>query len=101
LTSNRTVAEVVEAILKRVPGHWEDRSDPSAHHEASKLNLSTDKAFHMLGWTPTWDFDETIAKTVAWYTDAKAAVNAHSLTIEQIRQYETDAQRSSKPWCTP
>jgi CDP-glucose 4,6-dehydratase len=99
LTSNRTVAEVVEAILRHVPGRWEDRSDPNAHHEASKLNLATDKAFHMLGWTPNWDFDETISKTVAWYTDSRADENAHQLTMEQIRQYEVDARRSNKPWC--
>ncbi len=62
LNSNRTVAEVVDEVLKHMPGKWIDKSDPHAVHEASKLNLSIDKALHMLQWQPTWDFATTIAK---------------------------------------
>jgi CDP-glucose 4,6-dehydratase len=67
LTSNRTVAELVQEILIHWSGRWEDRSDPTAVHEAKFLNLATDKAFHHLQWRSVWDFSKTIAQTVTWY----------------------------------
>src|SRR3954454_3988805 len=67
LQSNRTVGELVEHVLASWPGKAHDQSDASAPHEAGRLNLATDKAFHLLGWTPVWDFEETIKKTVDWY----------------------------------
>jgi CDP-glucose 4,6-dehydratase len=98
LASNRTVAEVVEAVLELVPGKWVDRSDPNALHEASKLNLATDKAFHMLGWSPTWGFEETIAKTVAWYKEKPTEKTAQEITSAQIEEYEQQASATNKSW---
>ncbi len=90
LASNRTVAELVQEILLHWPGLWEDKSDPHALHEAVKLNLATDKAHHLLGWSPRWDFKQTIDKTVSWYRDAVTLRDAHqfqALTLSQIRAY--------------
>lgn len=98
LLSNRTVAEVVESVLSRVPGRWEDRSDPNAVHEASKLNLATDKAFHMLGWSPNWDFEETISRTVQWYRDPRSSADACEITDEQISAFERDATEARRCW---
>ena len=98
LASNRTVAEVVESVLKLTPGKWVDRSDPNAVHEAEKLNLATDKAFHMLGWSPTWGFEETIQKTVEWYTDPRSGLDARELTMGQIEAYESCALDCGKAW---
>ena len=67
LSSNRTVLQLVEEILKTWDGRWDDKSDPHAVHEAKLLNLATDKAFHLLNWHPVWNFEQTIAKTVDWY----------------------------------
>jgi CDP-glucose 4,6-dehydratase len=82
------VAQVVEAVLKHIDGTWEDRSDPNAPHEASKLNLAIDKSFHMLAWTPTWDFEETVRRTVDWYTFDRNGANVSELTQSQIEAYE-------------
>src|SRR5690606_28928732 len=85
LASNRTVAELVQEVLKHWPGDWEDKSDPHAVHEATLLNLTTDKAHHFLGWAPTWNFSETIARTVEWYRAAEqTATDIHALTTGQI-----------------
>lgn len=97
LASNRTVAELVKEILKHWPGSWEDRGDPSALHEAKLLNLATDKAHHLLGWTPTWSFSETIAQTVAWYRQA-AAADVRALTTGQIAAYASAARLSALAW---
>lgn len=89
LSSNRPVGELVEEVLKNWPGSWTDQSDPNAPHEASLLNLATDKAYHMLGWSPLWDFQETIAKTVDWYRAVDQTPDeAKNLTVEQIQAYK-------------
>jgi CDP-glucose 4,6-dehydratase len=87
LSSNRTVADLVQEILLHWPGHWEDRSDPRAPHEAGKLNLATDKAFHLLAWQPRWDFPTTIQKTVEWYRHVHEGADPHEITMQQIQEY--------------
>lgn len=99
LTSNRTVANLVQEILKHWPGRWEDRSDLKAVHEAKLLNLATDKAYHFLGWKPVWGFEETIAKTARWYSAiAKKEVEPKTMTQEQIAGYTEAAQTLALSW---
>jgi len=100
LTSNRNVAELVQEILKHWPGTWVDHSDPSQPHEASLLNLATDKAFHVLNWRPVWEFPEAVANTVQWYRQtATAPEKAVVLTQEQIDHYSCDAHNRGIQWC--
>lgn len=87
LSSNRTVAELVEESLKHWEGDWEDRSDPSALHEAGKLNLATDKAFHTLGWRPRWDFETTVERTMTWYKAAHESRLTRSLVDADLEAY--------------
>lgn len=99
LASNRTVAELVQEILKHWPGRWEDKSDPNAPHEAKLLNLATDKAHHLLGWSPAWPFAETISRTVAWYRQSSdASVDIHALTTGQIAAYTAFARAAGLAW---
>ena len=98
LTSNRTVAQLVAELIKHTGGEWQDASDPNALHEASKLNLATDKAFHLLQWQPVWNFEETIAKTAEWYLAEADGKNAAELTRTQITSYTTAASAKSLPW---
>ena len=92
ITSNRSVKVLVEEVLKHWSGDWEDFTDPDAKHEAGKLNLTIDKAYHTLHWQPRWNFEETIRQTVAWYKqfydlsepDAEAV---RALTRGQIEDY--------------
>ena len=89
LTANRPVGVLVEQILTHWPGSWIDQSDATAPHEAGRLNLAWDKAFHQLGWQPRWDFSETIARTLAWYQGAaQANTDCLGLTQSDIRAYE-------------
>ena len=99
LTSNKTVAELVQEILKHWPGRWDDKSDPKAPHEAKLLNLATDKAHHLLGWSPAWPFAATIDRTVSWYRQAAApATDLHALTIGQITAYTESARAAGLAW---
>jgi CDP-glucose 4,6-dehydratase len=87
LESNRSVEELIVEVLKHWPGEWEDQSEAKAPHEAGKLNLTTDKAYHSLGWKPRWGFEETIQKTVEWYRQVHEGVSPVELTRRQIEEY--------------
>lgn len=100
LTSNRTVAQLVAELLKHTGGEWHDASDPTALHEASKLNLATDRAFHILNWQPSWDFQETIAQTAAWYLAEGEGKNIREFTINQIEDYQQAARKKAIQWAS-
>jgi CDP-glucose 4,6-dehydratase len=98
LQSNRSVGDLVDRVLKSWPGKAHDETDARAPHEAGRLNLATDKAFHLLGWSPVWNFDETIEKTVDWYRQTTQLGQGdpaifQRLTRAQIREYEERRQR--------
>lgn len=100
LTSNHPVSTLVEALLNELDrGNWVDASDPNAPHEASKLNLATDKAFHLLGWQPVWDFSDTIHHTARWFDYVLFHGRSPCQTTEQqIKQYVSDAFVKALPW---
>lgn len=98
LASNRTVAELVQELIEHTGGEWSDQSDPNAPHEASKLNLAIDKAFHLLQWQPVWNFKQTIAATAAWYIAEAHGQSAQSLTTQQIQEYHQAAKAQEMPW---
>ena len=87
LDSNRPVSDLVAEVLKHWPGESKDTSDPAALHEAGKLNLATDKAFHLLGWQAAWSFEETVKKTIEWYRRQIAGASAWELCADQIKAY--------------
>ena len=86
-SANRTVKDLVTEILRHREGQWEDRSDPKAVHEAGLLNLDITKAREVLGWTPHWNFEMTVAKTVEWYGGVAAGADAAVMMRRQIREY--------------
>lgn len=93
LTSNRTVQDLVESALEHWPGTWDDLTDPNAVHEAGRLNLTIEKAFHVLGWYSGWDFEQTVRETMAWYSAFYSAEErtpelVTELTRGQIRAYD-------------
>lgn len=101
LDSNRTVAELVEEILKHWPGTWEDRSEANAPHEAGKLNLATDKAAHCLGWQSVWNFEQTVEQTVSLYQQWRASDSGKTALQEirrQIERYISDARLKKLTW---
>lgn len=104
LDSNCNVEKLVNEILCHWPGKWTDQSNPKAVHEASLLNLATDKAHHLLGWKPVWNFAATVEKTVSWYRDVSVAAPgkrntaAQSLTQRQIAEYSTNAAAAGLAW---
>jgi CDP-glucose 4,6-dehydratase len=98
-SSSRTVADLVQEVLRHWPGSWKDLSDPNAVHEAGMLRLATDKAHALLDWSPVWDFGRTVEKTVEWYRGAHAGKSqAQELTVRQLDEYVNDARALAVPW---
>jgi CDP-glucose 4,6-dehydratase len=96
--SNRSVQELVEELLKHWPGSWVDRHDPKAPHEAGLLNLSIDKAQRLLGWTPVWNFEQSVAATAEWYLASGQGAGLLACTHAQIRAYSDAARKASVAW---
>jgi len=100
--SNRSVKELVGKIIHYWgEGTWTHIASKLEHHEASLLHLSIDKAYHKLHWSPKWNFDETISKTVEWYKVAQVDPSSlRDFTIEQIKSYQSavpsDVKQSKK-----
>lgn len=89
LDSNRAVRELVDEVLRLWPGKRVEQSDSKPAHEAGKLMLATDKAFHVLGWRPVWSFEESVRETVSWYRHVESNPSAaRPLTVAQIASYE-------------
>ncbi|HVY69202.1 MAG TPA: CDP-glucose 4,6-dehydratase [Verrucomicrobiae bacterium] len=98
--SNRDVSRLVEEIFKHWPGHWEDKSDPGAPHEAGLLHLSIEKADALLGWAPVWSFEEAVQHTMSWYRAAESPVSGvvQKMTRGQIESYVTAARSHGLAW---
>jgi CDP-glucose 4,6-dehydratase len=101
IASNKTVEELVREILNHWPGEWEDLTELHARKEAGRLNLAIDKAHHILGWHPRWNFAETIQHTVEWYrlyyeNVAPDPVFLRELTQQQILSYAEAATPKSE-----
>ena len=73
--ANRTVAELVQEVLKHWPGRWEDKSDPKAVHEAELLELSIDKARALLGWSPVGIFQPRFPKQCSGIASLRRSAN--------------------------
>lgn len=86
--SNRTVRELVEQILQVWPGTWNHVSSGQILKEARLLHLNHDKAYHLLGWEPRWNFETTVKMTVDWYRSVQNGGDAGLLTREQIEAFQ-------------
>jgi len=85
----RSVGDVIDSALEHWPGKFQTLDQSNAPHEAGLLMLSIEKAKECLGWTPKWDFSTTIGKTMTWYKEAQNGGDILSLTLRQIREFES------------
>ena len=63
-----SVRELVEMSIQIWgEGSWEPMSNPYSKHEKGLLLLDSTKAMEELGWTPRWEFEQRVEKTISWY----------------------------------
>jgi CDP-glucose 4,6-dehydratase len=99
--ANRTVDELVEELLLHWPGEWCHAANTSAKHEATLLQLATEKAYALLGWSPVWNFCEAVEQTMRWYHEAhthREKSNVRALTSRQIAEYCEGAREQRQAW---
>ena len=70
ISDNLTVEEVVQKALQ-VWGSGEYRVEPTGDnfHEAGLLRLDISKAKTKLEWTPIFNAEQSIGRTISWYRD--------------------------------
>jgi CDP-glucose 4,6-dehydratase len=73
--SRQSDAIPVESMVKRSIAEWGSGEytidiDEQAPHEANLLRLDSTRAARELNWQPTFDVDEAIQITLAWYREA-------------------------------
>lgn len=98
--ANRPVSEVVAELLKTWPGEWRHQPPAVAPHEAHRLNLSIDKAAALLGWFPTWTFEEAVIHTATWYHQRHALnkPNMVQFSLAQIESFTEAARQRRLAW---
>ena len=103
LHSENTVSNLYENILKI----WGINNINYNYYKTNNydlklLKLSIDKAWNYLKWQPTWNYFETVKKTVDWYKLCNDSDN-NSLTMQkftklQIQEYTNDAKSKKIEW---
>jgi CDP-glucose 4,6-dehydratase len=86
------VLSVLE-VLKIANRVWDKINyciEPSVHHqhEAGLLSLNIDKAKKKLGWSPQWNNEKAILKTIQWYDEFYS--NNKCITEQQLNYYIDD-----------
>jgi CDP-glucose 4,6-dehydratase len=86
----RTVGEVAERLARLWgPGAEARNLSKSAEpHENPMLRLDSTMAANTLGWSPVWNLDETLQRTVEWYRAVLDGADAAEVTDRQITAYE-------------
>lgn len=99
-SSQKTVKELVEEVLRHWPGSWEDVSNHGKPHEAKMLSLAIDKAARLLSWKPTWSFKEAITNTVSWYRERHQTQNPNmaAFSLNQIETFTNSAIQKGAAW---
>jgi CDP-glucose 4,6-dehydratase len=99
-SARQPVRRLVEEVLRHWPGQWTDGSTPGSVHEAVLLSLSIDKAGSLLGWYPTWSFEEAVKRTIVWYHECHARKNSDmkGFTSAQIDDYAAAARAKNLSW---
>jgi CDP-glucose 4,6-dehydratase len=97
------VADLVDTLIPVWgSGNWITNSSPNRHYEAMMLRLSIDKASLQLGWRPVWSFEETVRRTVNWYSSYLAVPDdqtaTYDLCMADISAYEAAAYKKDIAW---
>jgi CDP-glucose 4,6-dehydratase len=85
--NNLPVRDLVEESLRYWPGVWTSNHDSASPHEATLLHLQTDKAWRRLGWTPVWNFEQTVEKTLLWYINYYNGKSAIQCCLEDLSAF--------------
>lgn len=87
VSANQSVGILVDTLLTHTGGTWQTAAESNAPHEAAKLHLATEKAYHLLGWEPVWSFQESVRMTAEWYLEVAGGADPGEFTRNQIELF--------------
>lgn len=96
-SSNLPVGQIVElaaANWSRIQLNF--GKNPADHHEANLLMLDCSKANKLLKWTPIWNINDTIDRTIGWYSSYYE--NGQINTDTDLLAYINSAQEKGLEW---
>ena len=84
----KPVRWLLDHITARLPRTlW--RHVGGAHvHEAGYLKLDSSKARTLLGWSPCWNLQEALSRTVDWHEAWRAGCDMREFSIRQIADHQ-------------
>lgn len=89
----KSVSWVTDYLIKICNSSISWIKDENKHlHEASTLQLDCAKAKKHLGWTPIWNLETGLKKTVEWFYAYQAGENMYDTTLSQINQFISEIQ---------
>ncbi len=92
-----TVAEIAGQVREAWPKiDFKTDSIPDQPHEAGKLMLDCSKSREKLHWTPVWNRNTAIEKTVRWYREFYESNRVRS--IADLETYIVDAKNNHLSW---
>ena len=99
----RPVSDLVDRVVAAWGGgSWKFTGRRGQPHEAHYLSLNIDKAVSRLPWSPVWDFDTTVRRTVTGYqallTAGTHAEKVRAVMDAEIEAYCAAASRSRQCW---
>lgn len=78
---------IVDQLCACIPGAKWRNEDGQKPHEAGLLKLDSSKAKAKLGWTPRWNIEMALSKTIEWHFAWREMENVSQLCLDQIRKY--------------
>ncbi|MFM7925848.1 MAG: hypothetical protein ACKPJJ_36975, partial [Planctomycetaceae bacterium] len=66
-------------------------SGPGGGLKTLPQRLCTDKARHVLGWQPVWDFAQSMFRTAEWYSEYARTGDAEGLVNRQLAAFQQAA----------
>jgi CDP-glucose 4,6-dehydratase len=86
--ANRSVKELIQAALQHWAGQWKDLHSSEGIHEAGRLHLQIDKAYHQLNWKPRWSFSTSVERTVGWYRAVHRGATPLKVCLADLIAYQ-------------
>ncbi len=83
----KSVGWVIEQLCAQIPyARWEIENAKQPH-EASLLKLDSSKAQDKLSWTPRWNLETALSKTIEWHQAWRNREDMAVITSQQIQAY--------------
>jgi len=87
-------SKTVEWLVKKLCEKWDSKAcyeiDKSIQpHEAFSLKLDSSRAKAGLGWTPKWNIEKAIGKTIEWMKAYEEKKDMKEVCLKQIEDYIT------------